>query len=112
VGVNIGTYGIFDMDDDGCDNKFFDGSKYIVTEELKRSCEMASSGYVAIYDTKRASLIRLGHIYAERQWIHACFKGPWWSNLDTVVCWDLEIIEYILKINFSNFPKGGRTNSK
>lgn len=34
------------------------------------------------------------------------FKGPWRSNLDAIVSCDPEIIEYVLKINFSNFPKG------
>jgi hypothetical protein len=106
VEFSIGTYGRFDMDEDGCDSRFFDASKYMVIEELKRSYEMASSGYASISDTECASLIPPGHIYAERQWRHAFFKGPWWSNLDVVMCWDLGIIEYVLKINFSNFPKG------
>lgn len=34
------------------------------------------------------------------------FIGPWRSNLDAVVCCDPKVLEYVLKDNFSNFPKG------
>ncbi|KAF9606121.1 hypothetical protein IFM89_023174 [Coptis chinensis] len=39
------------------------------------------------------------------------FLGPWFSNLDTVVTSDPSNVEYILKSNFSNFPKGEFTHS-
>jgi hypothetical protein len=34
------------------------------------------------------------------------FKGPWRRNLDAIVCCDPETIEYVMKIHFTNFPKG------
>jgi len=43
------------MDEDGCDSMVFYGSKYMVIEELKGNCEMASCGYAAISDIERAS---------------------------------------------------------
>ncbi|KMT12190.1 hypothetical protein BVRB_5g101370 [Beta vulgaris subsp. vulgaris] len=35
------------------------------------------------------------------------FKGPWLSNLNSLLTADPRNIEYLLKTKFSNFPKGG-----
>ncbi|XP_075500947.1 cytochrome P450 86B1-like [Primulina tabacum] len=35
------------------------------------------------------------------------FKGPWFTNLNCVVTSDPRNVEYLLKTNFTNFPKGG-----
>ncbi|XP_022855266.1 cytochrome P450 86B1-like [Olea europaea var. sylvestris] len=34
------------------------------------------------------------------------FRGPWFTNLNCVVTSDPRNVEYLLKTNFSNFPKG------